>query len=165
MRSSRGGRALGLGLAALLAACAAPHGGADTANAAATDSRLVEIPVAGTALPAGYHVDSVRSLILGEGDSWTGRLVYSATGAADDVFEFLRREMPKFGWTETYAVRSEVNLLGFTSEPTGRVATIRIDRGSMLDSTHVDMIVSPASASKPPPSRAKPTPVPPPAAR
>jgi len=162
MGSSSGGRALGLALAALLAGCAPPPGGAADASgtSAPADSQHVEIPVAGTALPAGYHVDSVRSLILGEGESWTGRLVYSATGSADDVFEFLRREMPKFGWAETYAVRSEVNLLGFASAPTGRVATIRIERGSMLDSTHVDMIVSPTAASKPPPGRAKPPPPP-----
>ncbi|MGO8920008.1 MAG: hypothetical protein ACLQJR_29260 [Stellaceae bacterium] len=68
--------------------------------------------------------------------------------------------MPKFGWTESYAVRSEVNLLGFASAPTGRVATIPIERGSMLDNTRVDMIVSPANttASKPPVGHSKPVP-------
>ncbi len=152
--------ALGLSLLALLAACAgAPSDTADRSGTGATsDAPRAEVPVAGTALPAGYRIDSTHSLILGEGESWTGRLVYSAAGSADDVFEFLRREMPKFGWTEIYAVRSEVNLLGFASEPTGRVANIRIERSSMLDSTRVDMIVSPAAASKPPPGRPKPPP-------
>lgn len=155
MGPSGGARAAVLVLAALLVGCtAAESGGADKPAGPAADAPHVIVPP-GTALPAGYHIDSGRSLILGDGESWTGRLAYSATGSADNVFEFLRREMPKFGWTETYAVRSEVDLLGFASEPTGRVANIRIERGSMLDSTRVEMIVSPAAAAPKPPGRGR----------
>ncbi|MGO8920007.1 MAG: hypothetical protein ACLQJR_29255 [Stellaceae bacterium] len=66
-----------MALAVLLAGCSPPHGGSGEPSSAAAsgETQHVEIPVAGTALPAGYHIDSVRSLILGEGESWTGRLV------------------------------------------------------------------------------------------
>jgi hypothetical protein len=158
MRSYGGARAAALAVAILLAGCTAAPGGGDKAapasGAAADAAPLVDVPP-GTALPAGYHIDSARSLILGDGESWTGRLAYSATGSADEVFEFLRREMPKFGWVETYAVRSEVDLLGFASTPTGRVANFRIERGSMLDNTRVEMIVSPAPATHKPPLRSR----------
>lgn len=160
MGPSRGARAVALMLGAILGACTASQGGGDKpGEAAATEAPRVEVPP-GTALPAGYRIDSSRSLILGDGETWTGRLDYSATGSADDVFDFLRREMPKFGWAEIYAVRSEVDLLGFASAATGRVANIRIERGSMLDGTRVDMIVSPATAaSKPAPAaRTRPPP-------
>jgi hypothetical protein len=159
MRSSGGARGAALALAALLGACTPQNGAADKSAGAAADAPHVSVPP-GTALPAGYHIDSSRSLILGDGENWTGRLAYSATGSADEIFDFLRREMPKFGWTETYAVRSEVDLLGFASEPTGRLANVRIERGSMLDSTRVEMIVSPAPApaAAKPPGRGKPPP-------
>jgi len=159
---SAAARTLGLALVVLTVACTPPPRGngmpdpSTTGAAPPADAPRAEIPVTGTALPAGYRIDTVHSLILGEGEAWTGRLVYSAAGSADDVFEFLRREMPKFGWTEIYAVRSEVNLLGFASEPSGRIANVRIERGSVLDSTRVDMIVSPATAAKPSPPRARP---------
>jgi hypothetical protein len=150
MRSLGEARAAALALALLAGCTAAPNGSGDKPAAAPADAPpVVEVPP-GTALPAGYHIDSARSLILGDGESWTGRLAYSATGSADEVFEFLRREMPKFGWVETYAVRSEVDLLGFGSPPTGRVAIFRIERGSMLDNTRVEMIVSPGPASPKP---------------
>jgi hypothetical protein len=158
MRLSGEARAALLVLAALVVGCTTtPQTGVgDKAASPPADAPpVVEVPP-GTALPAGYHIDSARSLILGDGDSWTGRLAYSATGSADEVLEFLRREMPKFGWVETYAVRSEVDLLGFTSTATGRVANFRIERGSMLDNTRVEMIVSPTpvAAPKPPRNRA-----------
>jgi hypothetical protein len=100
--------------------------------------------VAGTALPPGYKIDSDRTLILGADDRWTGRLSYTTSTNADDTFDFLRREMPNFGWSEMTAMRSDTSLLTFQSESTGRVATIYIARGGMLGGgVHVDMVVSP----------------------
>jgi hypothetical protein len=147
-------------LLALLAGCTgSPMGGGSATTAESTDAPGAALPVAGTAFPAGYRIDAAHSLILGEGESWTGRLVYTAAQPADDVFAVLRRDMPKFGWVEIYAVRADVDLLGFQSQATGRVANIRIERSSMLDSTRVDMIVSPAGDGKPP-SQARPLRIP-----
>ncbi len=120
-----------------------------TASAAGTTSP--DTIIAGTALPAGYRIDTARSLILGGGETWTGRLSYTASGNADEVFDFLRREMPHFGWVEINAVRSDINLLTFASEATNRIATIQVDRGTVLGSTRVDMIVSPSRLTPPPP--------------
>jgi hypothetical protein len=124
----------------LLGACA-DRTPPTTASADGTAIGVAPI-VAGTALPPGYKIDADRTMVLGSDRNWTGRLSYSTSTDADEVFDFLRREMPSFGWTETTAMRSDVSLLTFVSEATNRVATVHIQRGSLLGSTRVDMVVA-----------------------
>ena len=113
---------------------------------------VTALPVAaGTALPPGYKIDAGRTLIFGTDENWTGRLSYTTPTPADDVFDFLHREMPSFGWTETTAMRSDVSLISFLSTASGRAATIHIERGGTLGGgTRVDMVVSPVSTAKGP---------------
>jgi hypothetical protein len=143
-------RAAALIFTLTLTACA--EGGAVTAtnapsasdNAAAVGSTAqIMVLAKGTALPAGYKVDPERTMIFGTDDRWTGRLTYTASGSADEVFDFLHKEMPNFGWVEISAMRSDNSLLTFSSESTGRLATINIRRGSVIGSTQVDMVVAP----------------------
>lgn len=118
-----------------------------TENAAAGGSTAqVMILAQGTALPAGYKVDPARTMIFGTDDKWLGRLTYTASGSADEVFDFLHREMPNFGWVEISAMRSDNSLLTFSSDSTGRLATINIRRGSVMGLTQVDMVVAPKGA-------------------
>jgi len=132
----------------ILAACAnsGPSGGNDIAvtSASAGGPNMTAI-AQGTALPAGYKVDPDRTIIFGTDDKWTGRLSYTTSTSADDVFDFLHKEMPNFGWTEVTAMRSDLSLLTFSSASTGRFATINIVRPSALGSTRVDMVVAPQS--------------------
>ena len=129
-------------MGALLAACAdKPSVTAGDANA--NGPAAMTVVAAGVALPAGYKVDADRTLIFGTDEHWTGRVAYTTKSSADDVFDFLHKEMPNFGWTELTSMRSDVSLLTFTSEETSRVAVVRIGRGSMLGSTAVDLVVSP----------------------
>jgi hypothetical protein len=109
--------------------------------------------VTGTALPAGYKIDPDRTIIFGTDEKWTGRLTYSTTTPADDVFDFLHKEMPNFGWAEVSAMRSDPSIMSFSSASTGRLATITISRGSTLTSAKVDMVVSPASIGPATPAR------------
>jgi hypothetical protein len=109
----------------------------------------------GIAMPAGYKVDAGRTLIFGTDEAWTGRLSYSTKTSADDVFEFLHKEMPSFGWAELSSMRSDASVLTFTSDATSRIATIHIGRGSMLGATEVDLVVAPKQAAKPPQSTAR----------
>ena len=140
----------GIALAVALAGCSASKK-APVMSSKATPQELAVTPVvaAGTALPAGYKVDSGRTLIFGTDETWTGRLSYTTNTSADDVFDFLHREMPNFGWTETTAMRSDISLISFASNNTNRVATIHIERGGALGisgNTRVDMVVSPGTA-------------------
>lgn len=139
-------------LVVLLALSACAEGPAVTATtaptasdnvAAAGSSAQVMILAKGTALPAGYKVDPARTMIFGTDERWLGRLTYTAAGSADEVFDFLHREMPNFGWVEISAMRSDNSLLTFSSESTGRLATVNIRRGSVIGSTQVDMVVAP----------------------
>lgn len=133
--------ALGIGVALLCGCQGAKTPPATAAGPAVAGAAPI---VAGTALPPGYKIDSDRTLILGADDRWTGRLSYTTSTNADDTFDFLRREMPNFGWSEMTAMRSDTSLIAFSSESTGRVATLYISRGSMLGGgVHVDMVVSP----------------------
>lgn len=143
-------------LAALLSlgACATSPAdeGAVTSGAAASESAALAPPIAaGTALPAGYKVDSARTIIFGTNEAWTGRLSYSTASSADEVFDFLHKEMPNFGWSEVTAMRSDPSVFTFNSASTGRTATITIARSVALKNTKVDMVVatSNAGASKP----------------
>lgn len=117
-----------------------------TAEAGGAPAQLTVI-AQGTALPAGYKVDTGRTMVFGTDERWTGRLTYTAAGTADEVFDFLHREMPNFGWIETSAMRSDNSLLTFTSASTGRIATINIRRSSGMGATQVDMVVSPQSGN------------------
>ncbi len=117
------------------------------ADAASGSTAQLAILAAGTALPAGYKVDPSRTMIFGTDDKWTGRLTYTAAGSADEVFDFLHKEMPNFGWTEMSAMRSDNSLLTFRSDATNRLATINIRRGSVIGSTQVDMVVAPQSSN------------------
>lgn len=136
-----------------LTACAnnGPSGGNEvavtSASAQAGGPNMTAI-AQGTALPAGYKVDSDRTIIFGTDEKWTGRLSYTTSTNADDVFDFLHKEMPNFGWTEVTAMRSDLSLLTFSSASTGRFATINIVRPSALGSTRVDMVVAPQGGRK-----------------
>jgi hypothetical protein len=148
---------VGLAVLCLLGGCGEKS--TPPATAASAGNAAVVPVVSGTALPPGYKIDASRTLILGADDRWTGRLSYTSSTSSDDVFDFLRREMPNFGWTETTAMRSDSSLLTFVSESTGRVATINIQRGGSVlgGSTRVDMVVSvkdtPAAVPARPPQR------------
>jgi hypothetical protein len=145
-------RAAAAVLMSTLAACS--EGPAVTANnvpsaedaAAAGSTAQVMILAKGTALPAGYKIDPSRTMIFGTDEKWTGRLTYTASGSADEVFDFLHKEMPNFGWVEISAMRSDNSLLTFSSESTGRLATINIRRGNVMGSTTVDMVVAPRTS-------------------
>src|SRR3546814_14615117 len=69
--------------------------------------------ISGVALPEGYSLDSNRTIILGEGDRWIGRLSYRINSSADAMFDFIRGEMAKHGWKAVAVVRAETNQLPF----------------------------------------------------
>src|SRR3954467_9536236 len=88
----------------MLSACAER---ASVTAAQAPDEPAVAMIAKGVAMPAGYKVDPSRTLIFGTDETWTGRLSYSTKSSAEDVFEFLHKEMPNFGWAELSSMRSD----------------------------------------------------------
>lgn len=120
---------------------------------AESGNRAAPPQISGIALPDGYSLDANRTIILGEGDRWIGRLSYSVNSNADQMFDFVRREMLNYGWTEVAVVRSEVSQLTYLSQAGDRVASVLIQRSTIYGSK-VDMTVSPATGSGIAPPRA-----------
>lgn len=102
--------------------------------------------IAGVALPEGYSLDTNRTIILGEGDRWIGRLSYGISSSADAMFDFIRREMANYGWTEVAVVRAESSQLTFLSQGGDRVASVLITRSTLYGSK-VDMTIAPSTGS------------------
>lgn len=142
-----------IGLTALLVASLAVTGCANNqltsgggGTRADNASRAAPPQIAGIALPDGYNLDTNRTIILGEGDRWIGRLSYSINSSSDDMFDFMRREMLNYGWTEVAVVRSEISQLTYLSAAGDRVASILISKQSLYGAK-VDMTVSPAAGA------------------
>ena len=102
--------------------------------------------ISGIALPEGYSLDSNRTIILGEGDRWIGRLSYTINSSADAMFDFIRGEMANHGWKEVAVVRAEASQLTYMSGDGDRVASILITRNTLYG-CRVDMTVSPSSSA------------------
>jgi hypothetical protein len=134
--------------ATLLASCAGNSSSQGQSQNAATAQGG---QFSGVALPEGYSLDNDRSLALGAGDRWIGRISFTSSISPNDMFDFYRREMPKYGWVEGAVVRGESSLITFTSAATSRVAVVQITSRT-LGGARVEMVVSPQtdSADAPP---------------
>ena len=113
---------VGLGLGAGLAACqnrtpvqqnsAVDEAFQETGGAVPQALDLVsDVPV-----PSGSILDTSRSLVLGRGTQWTGRLVLRITLGPVQTLTLFQREMPSFGWASILAVQEEVGRLVFTRD-------------------------------------------------
>ena len=98
-------------------------------------AQFSDVPV-----PAGAKMDLDRSLVLGDRESWIGRLVMAVGMNQDRAYDFYFGEMPRFGWQPVTTVRSETSVLTYIRGP--RVATVQI-RKKTLGGSAVDITVSP----------------------
>ncbi len=130
-----------LGLLALGACNAMGSGSSDTGAPAAPVGQI-----SGIALPSGHTVDQSNSLVLGEGDRWTGRYTYTQNSKPADMLDYYRREMPSYGWTEISVVRAETSVLTFQSPSTQRLATVQITPRTLFGS-RVSITVAPVTGS------------------
>jgi hypothetical protein len=98
-------------------------------------ARFPDIP-----MPANNSIDLDRTLVLGGDREWTGRLAISTSTGVNEMYDFYRREMPNYGWTELTSVRGSASFLAYQLD--SRVATIHVtSRG--LGGASVDFIVAP----------------------
>jgi len=122
----------------LLGGCSLFGGNSD--DAGKTRDKLAQIT--DVPLPRGYDVDNSNTMIFGEGERLSGRLVYTINSSPDDMFEFFRREMPKLGWMEISVYRAPVSVMTYSRG--GRVATIHVAPRTLFGTT-IDMVVAPAT--------------------
>jgi hypothetical protein len=98
-------------------------------------------------IPEGSTMDMDRSLILGAQERWIGRLSRSTSQSAPAVFDTFQSQMPRFGWSEVSAVRSETSVLTFSQGE--RVATIQIAR-TTFGGSNVDITMTPRGSKTTP---------------
>ncbi len=118
-------RALALAAALGLAGCSSAEMEASAKGGegqpAPSFSQFSDVPV-----PEGAHMDVDRTLLLGQGENWVGRLVLNVrwNGSAA-LWDFYKSQMPKYGWQEIASVRATTSVM--TWQRGSRVATIQID--------------------------------------
>jgi hypothetical protein len=105
---------------------------------------LTDIPI-----PSGATMDNDRSLILGDRDRWTGRVVMKLWKSAPESAAFYQQQMPLFGWEPIMAATSGLSMMTFVRGD--RAAAIQIERGSMWGSTVSVIVGARQSVSAPAP--------------
>jgi hypothetical protein len=109
--------------------------GSPGADAASSFAQFTDLP-----LPNGNSIDMDRTLVLGGEGNWTGRLSITVNSRVGEMYDFFRREMPKFGWAELTSARSATSLLTFQRD--NRIATVLIAPSRLIGSA-VDITMAP----------------------
>lgn len=91
-------------------------------------------------MPNGFDLDMGRTLVFGGGDSWFGRLAVTSRYGANEMFDFYKQELARFGWDEVTSIRAPVSVLTYTRQD--RVATLQI-QGRTIYGSEVLITVSP----------------------
>lgn len=154
-------------LLALLALAACSHNmvpsSTGDAGTAPTPSfnQFTDVPI-----PDGARMDADRTLLLGNGDAWVGRLVFNVRWSnAPEMFDFYKAEMPNYKWQEVTSVRAAISVM--TYQRADRIATIQIEETTL--GVEVILTMGPvngqggagsgASAGQPPAAVAAPAPM------
>ena len=91
-------------------------------------------------IPAEADMDIDRTLVLGGGERWLGRVILLSGNSANAMFNFYKRKMAEHGWQEITSVRSSISVLTFSRSD--RIATIQIQNRT-LRGAEVRITVSP----------------------
>ena len=59
-------------------------------------------------IPSGAILDTSRSLVLGRGSVWTGKLVLRLSLSPVETFSLYQNEMPSFGWQPILSVQEGI---------------------------------------------------------
>lgn len=84
-----------------------------------TFAQITDVPI-----PANSRLNIDRSIILGGPETWTGRAELAVPYSSAEMYDFFRREMATFGWSELTSVRADESVLTYRRGV--RIATITI---------------------------------------
>ncbi len=130
-----------LSLALLLSACASRPIEGDLKS----DMPRPGIDILGqTQLPAGAKIQHEKSLIMGAGDQWVGRVSLDVGRDLSAAYKFFLETYPQQGWTLVTAVRGPTSLMVFTKQE--RNATVELQEGNFWGGS-VTLTVSPRNAA------------------
>jgi len=86
-------------------------------------------------------IDMSKSLIFGEGKSWSGQLMIKVPVKKLEVFNYYVKNLPSFDWKEQTTIRGETSVLNYLGG-NNRVAIITVQEGR-FGSSVVIISVSP----------------------
>ena len=81
-------------------------------------------------LPKDARISPDKSLILGEGDNWAGRIELSSSMEPLEASAFFTTEYPKHNWQLISSTKAKLSILVFTSST--RTLTLEITEGGPL---------------------------------
>ena len=81
-------------------------------------------------LPKDARISPDKSLILGEGDNWAGRIELSSSMEPLEASAFFTTEYPKHNWQLISSTKAKLSILVFTSG--SRTLTLEITEGGPL---------------------------------
>jgi len=81
-------------------------------------------------LPKDARISPDKSLILGEGDNWAGRIELSSSMEPLEASAFFTTEYPKHGWQLISSTKAKLSILVFTGS--SRTLTLEITEGGPL---------------------------------
>jgi len=124
-----------------------------------TFGQFTDIPI-----PDGARMDADRTLLVGPGDSWVGRLVFGVRWTnAPEIFDFYKAKMPTYQWQEISSVRADISVM--TWQRGDRIATIQIEETTLGAAVTLTMgpvagggSAQPAAGQPPSPVAAPPAP-------
>jgi hypothetical protein len=137
-------------LLCLLAACAnfpAPRLGS-TQGEAVQQQLANDFP-----FPQGARVDHDKTIILGGGANWTGRVLFSTSSSPTEVFDFYRDQLPAAGWQTISLIKAKTSILTFVKQD--RSVTVDISDGmsgtsvGVTMSARIDSLPQPVAAPAP----------------
>ena len=83
-------------------------------------------------------IDIEKSLILGEGKTWSGQILIYTPSPKNEVFNFYVKNLEDFGWKEQTTIRGETSILNYVGE-NSRVAFITVKEARFNNS---DVLIS-----------------------
>jgi len=96
-------------------------------------------------LPPGAKIINERTLILGAGDAWVGRITMEVGKDTNNSYQFFMDQYPKQGWSLISASRGSNSLIVFIKQD--RSATIEIRDGTIAVTPTVILTVAPKSVT------------------
>jgi len=105
-------------------------------------------------LPKDARILPDKSLILGEGDNWAGRIELSSSMEPLEASAFFTAEYPNYGWQLISSTKSKLSILVFTGS--SRTLTLEITEGGPLAAkSMIVMTVAPKVQSQTAPDSKK----------
>lgn len=94
----------------------------------------------------GTTIDTDRTLVLGSGERWMGRMALKSNLKTTQAYQYYLDQMPAFGWESITAVQGKTSVLTWVRGE--RAATVEIGAGALSGSS-IDITVGPRGKASP----------------